>query len=190
MRREFELTNGDGDAISLNDKKGLLGVDPEGLGISISNNFNASNGNQRLVECEADFEEFKIDIIYGLRDHQQTYQIYLEFVKFLSHPPIVLKYASDAGEKYRNVALKRLTKSERSFGRLLKESLLLEYLTPWYEVKKAEIQQSNQKYIREGKYTDSLFLTCILKMQMKRPELLMFRMIQFIFSTIKIVVRL
>ena len=32
MRREFELTNGDGDAISLNDKKGLLGVDPEGLG--------------------------------------------------------------------------------------------------------------------------------------------------------------
>ena len=59
MRREFELTNGDGDAISLNDKKGLLGVDPEGLGISISNNFNASNGNQRLVECEANFEEFK-----------------------------------------------------------------------------------------------------------------------------------
>lgn len=102
-----------------------------------------------MVECEADFEEFKIDIIYGLRDHQQTYQIYLEFVKFLSHPPIVLKYASDAGEKYRNVALKRLTKSERSFGRLLKESLLLEYLTPWYEVKKQKFNKVIKKYIRE-----------------------------------------
>lgn len=55
--------------MSLNDKKGLLGVNPEGLGISISNSFNTADASNRLVESEIDAGEFKIDIIYGLKDH-------------------------------------------------------------------------------------------------------------------------
>lgn len=135
--RQFHLTNGNDETLSLNNEHGYLALNPEGLGVSFDNDYDSLNGNFRMRKNSVNMNQFKVDVLFGTDKNDITYSMFAEFIQFLNHPPIQLHYVTDAGQFIRKVRLKELDKTEISFGGRLKEPITFDCISPWYCLKSA-----------------------------------------------------
>lgn len=152
--RQFTLKNGIGNTISLNDLD-YFGYEPEGLGISFSNEFYGANANFLLQSSGIEMNQFSINILFGAISGN-PYTKYRELISFLNYQPLYLIYnIPQVGIYEREVMLSELPKSEIGEYSVIAETLTLECLTPWYQWETYENKLS-QKLNGEGKiyYTD------------------------------------
>ncbi|MFQ8677398.1 MAG: phage distal tail protein domain-containing protein [Enterococcus avium] len=146
MKRVFKMSNASGREYSLNQENGVLAINPSGLGVEFSNTFTQVKANFRNDKVDLNQNEIPLSLLFGTRKEDEAYQLYSDFINFLNSPPFVLYYITDAGMNQRECVLKKLSKSEKSFGGgMLKEDFILEATTPWFTLESFHRQGISKK---------------------------------------------
>lgn len=144
MIRRFTLINGNNDRYLLNDVNNHFGYDPEGLGVSFSNNYLTGNGNFIIDSTTANQNEFSINILFQPNSKGSPYLRFQEFIHFLNILPIKIEYSTDVGVWTRDIVLNEIPKTEINEWNTIDEVVTFECLTPWYRWE--EGQKSNYKF--------------------------------------------
>lgn len=137
MVRKFELINSNGESVSLFSEK-LFAASPTGLGLNFDNTFSTSGNYFINTKAKVSQGTFQTNITFS-QIKTETYVTFNDFASFLSHQPLTLKYATQAGIWFRDSFIKSISKSEASTAGLLSESFDIEFINPWYRHKKEEL---------------------------------------------------
>ncbi len=132
MIRKFSLKNSKNEVVSLNDFD-LFAHDPEGLGLSLSNEYVNTDLDFILNKTSANQGVLSVHMLFGAID-EKYYEDFRKFAVFLNYQPLELIYETDAGKFSRGCRLKEMTKSEIKDPTVIDETMTLEFLTPWYQI--------------------------------------------------------
>lgn len=132
MIRMFSLENSIGQKVSLNDLD-LFGYNPDGLGISFSNDYYGANGNFLTSNVGFQQGQFSLRVLFGAMSNA-NYQKFFEFTQFLSHQPLTLNYSIEGGGTYqRNCVINSLSKTEINEWNVIDEEFVADFITPWFQ---------------------------------------------------------
>lgn len=136
--RGFYLITKNGTEVSLNGDT-YFAMNPKGLGLDIKNEFSNVNGIRYMLEQDYDPDDIEFDLIItdGNKNNKDTpYTNFTRFINYLKGGLVTLKYKMPGVDGYfkRDVALKKLSKTEMTETGVLVETLTFEPLTYWYEV--------------------------------------------------------
>lgn len=130
--RMFYLTNSINQKLSLNEND-LFGHTPEGLGLSFTNNYIPYNGNFIPISQEVNQGSLSLMVLYGAIT-KHSYIKFYKFMDFLNYQPYTLEYETEAGTFNRVCQMNEVTKTEIKLYGVLNESMVIDYLTPWYKI--------------------------------------------------------
>lgn len=129
--RTFKLTNSLGEKLSLNNLD-LFAYNPEGLGVSFQNEYIGVNANFIPSLSTINMNTLSLRILFGAIS-EERYQQFYKFTNFLNYQPLALEYETDAGQFQRLCKLNELTKTEINEWNVIDESMVLEFITPWFK---------------------------------------------------------
>ncbi len=130
--RRFLIENSIGEILDLSASPDLFAFNPEGLGVSIDNDFVASGGSFLVNKREINPNEITLNLLMGAQV-QNPYVIYAELIRILSSPPYNLIYITPVGEWRRSCVVNELSKSEINpeFS-VMMEQIIFKCSTPWF----------------------------------------------------------
>ena len=149
--QHISIENSQGNTWLIDNTQSLRASDVVGLGLEFDNEYLIENGNSRIEKQTLKLSQFKADFHFGRKPDEVSYQVYYSFVEFLSHTPLYLVYSTDAGQKKALVMLTSLSKTQMQQGDFLKESFVVDRLSPWYKIKHAQIRQNSTNVTTRGK---------------------------------------
>lgn len=130
--RRFLIENSIGEILDLSASPDLFAFNPEGLGVSIDNDFVASGGSFLVNKREINPNEITLKLLMGARE-MNPYVVYADLIRILSKPPYNLIYITPVGEWRRVCVVNELSKSEINpeFS-VMMEQIVFKCSTPWY----------------------------------------------------------
>ena len=130
--RRFLIENSIGEVLDLSASPDLFAFNPEGLGVSIDNDFVASGGSFLVNKRTINPNEITLNLLLGAQAIN-PYEIYAEFIRILSNPPYNLIYITPVGEWRRSCVVNELSKSEINpeFS-VMMEQVIFKCTTPWF----------------------------------------------------------
>lgn len=130
--RRFLIENSVGEVLDLSASPDLFAFNPEGLGISIDNDFVSSGGSFLINKREINPNEITLNLLMGARE-VNPYVVYGDLIRILSSPPYNLIYITPVGEWRRSCVVNELSKSEINpeFS-VMMEQIIFKCSTPWY----------------------------------------------------------
>ena len=130
--RRFLIENSAGDILDLSASPDLFAFNPEGLGISIDNDFVASGGSFLVNKREINPNEITLNLLIGAHV-MNPYVVYSDLIRILSKPPYNLIYTTPVGEWRRSCVVNELSKGEINpeFS-VMMEQIIFKCSTPWY----------------------------------------------------------
>jgi hypothetical protein len=132
MIRKFSLTNSKDEIISLGGLNAFA-HDPEGLGVSFTNEYIGADADFILSKTAPNQGVMSVSMLFGALD-EKYYQDFRSFAEFLNYQPLEMTYETDAGKYSRGCRLRELTKTEVKDPNVIDETMTLEFLTPWYQI--------------------------------------------------------
>lgn len=122
-----------GKLFDLNGENDVIGYSPDGLGFYSDNNKISDNNSSRVIDIKILSNDVTLNILFGKNDRESTYELYKDFVQFLSFGDLTLIYEDFEGKVYeRKCVLKELTKNDRNFYLRLNEKITLTFTSNWY----------------------------------------------------------
>ncbi|MGM0275944.1 phage distal tail protein domain-containing protein [Enterococcus sp. AZ080] len=149
--QHLSIENSHGDTWLIDNTHSLRASNVNGLGIGFETDYLSENGHSRIEKHVLKQHQFEAYFHFGRRKNENAYQVYYSFVEFLSFSPLYLIYTTDAGQKRALITVSMLSKSSIQQGGFLKESIIIDRLSPWYTVKYAKIHQKNINVNAHGK---------------------------------------
>lgn len=147
MVRKFKLWNQDRTEFIDMSGKDCFVTSPENLGIGYELTFNDSNSGRYLENKKPDLTDISLKVNFGLiRNAYETYEIFRNFIA--ENDRFVLEYiipTKPETTKFRDVYVKKLSRTEKNEFRIIQSDLILAPITPWYREKTYSIP-FNQKF--------------------------------------------
>lgn len=134
MRRFILHTLNKSKSFDLNNDSALA-TEPTGLGNAFALSYKESEKGKHLVNSKPEFEPIKLKVYFNA-DGSSGYVNYKSFVSFLAEcgtTPFLFEYLDGVTDKYCEVVLKAMPKSEINDEGVFVEEFVFERQTYWYE---------------------------------------------------------
>ncbi len=150
MSRTVRLINAKGEMIDLTTAD-YFANELEDLGISFANEYIGSFGSFREVSSEIELASFQSSIYISIHGFKEA-DLYSNLVQFLASPPFNLEFSFFDSTLLRKCRLKSISKSAIDHETsLLTETIALDFISPWYKIKHAQIRQNSTNVATRGK---------------------------------------
>ena len=151
MRKFYLHTYDKQYTFDLNNTKALA-TEPSGLGNNFQTSYKESDKGNHLTNVKPKFDNIKLKTYFNSdgTDGYANYKGLLSFLAMCGMSKFIFEYDDGITDKYCDVVLKSMPKSEINDEGVFMETLTLERLTYWYEV-------IDEEFVFEETSTESVF---------------------------------